>query len=36
MMLLFSNEIYDIKHHMWLRSLWVCREGPEGQAFLKA
>ena len=31
MLLLFSNEIYDITHNMRLRSLWVCSEGPEGQ-----
>ena len=30
MSLLFSNEIYYIKH-MWLISQWVCSEGPEGQ-----
>ena len=31
MLLLFSDEIYKIKHLMWLRSQWVCGEGPEGQ-----
>ena len=31
MLLLFSNEIYDITHNMRLRSPWVCSEGPEGQ-----
>ena len=31
MLLLFSNEIYDIRHNMRLRSPWVCGEGPEGQ-----
>ena len=31
MLLLFSNEIYDITHNMRLRSPWVCSEEPEGQ-----
>ena len=31
MLLLFSNEIYDITHKMRLRSTWVCSEGPEGE-----
>ena len=31
MLLLFSNEIYDITHNMRLSSPWVCSEGPEGQ-----
>ena len=30
MSLLLSNEIYYIKD-IWLSSLWVCTEGPEGQ-----